>query len=108
MWLWDFIRFFCFYIKEVVVANMFIAYDILTPPSFADPAFIEVELGEPLTQRQVFVLTNLISMTPGTLSFDLSQDRTRLLLHLMYLRGGEQKQCQQILQQYVKPVKRLF
>ena len=47
-------------------------------------------------------------MTPGTLSFDLSQDRRRLLLHVMYLHGREEETRARFLQCYVAPVRRLF
>jgi multicomponent Na+:H+ antiporter subunit E len=106
-WIIDFIRFALFYLKEVCVANVNIAVDIATPNSSASPGFIILPLGE-MSDMQILLLTNLISMTPGTLSFDLSHDRTRLLLHVMYLRDRPEELRDHLLEKYVRPVRRLF
>lgn len=106
-WTIDFLRFVVFYLKEVLVANLNLAMDIVTPKSAATPGFIVLPIGE-MTNVQILLLTNLISMTPGTLSFDLSQDRTRLLLHVMYLRGQPDETRDYFVKNYVGPVRRLF
>jgi len=106
-WLFDFLAFAVFYLKEVLVANLHIAADILRPRSKAAPGFVVLPLGE-MSNIQILLLTNLISMTPGTLSFDLSQDRRRLLLHVMYLHGREEETRDHLLEHYVAPVRRLF
>lgn len=106
-WIIDFTRFVLFYIKEVCVANVSIAVDIVTPKSAASPGFIILPLGE-MSNMQILLLTNLISMTPGTLSFDLSHDRTRLLIHVMYLRDRPEELREHLLDNYVRPVRRLF
>ncbi len=77
-------EFFVFYVVEVVLSNFQVALDILTPKHLMDPGFIEVEL-EPLTDLQLLLLTNLITMTPGTLSIDVRSDKSRLYIHSMYI-----------------------
>jgi multicomponent Na+:H+ antiporter subunit E len=37
------------------------------------------------TDAEIVLLANLITLTPGTLSLDLSDDRTVLYVHAMYL-----------------------
>lgn len=106
-WAWDFIIFALFYLKEVVTANIKLAHDIATPKSYASPGFVVLPL-EAMTDMQILLLTNLISMTPGTLSFDLSQDRSRLLLHVMYLNKEPDEVRDYFLNHYVRPVRRLF
>jgi len=106
-WIFDFTCFALFYLKEVLVANLNIAMDILRPKSTASPGFIVLPLGE-MSDLQILLVTNLISMTPGTLSFDLSQDRTRLLIHAMYLNNGADETRDHLLNRYVAPVRRLF
>lgn len=106
-WIRDFISFVMFYLKEVVVANLKLAADIVTPRSRSTPGFVVLPL-EPMTDMQILLLTNLISMTPGTLSFDLSQDHRRLLLHVMYLKGTHDDVRGYFLSHYVGPVRRLF
>ncbi len=106
-WTFDFIRFFLFYVKEVLVANLEIAMDIMRPVSRTSPGFIELPLG-PMSNMQIFLLTNLITMTPGTLSFDLSHDRKRLLIHVMYLRDRPDEVREHLSERYVKLIHRLF
>jgi multicomponent Na+:H+ antiporter subunit E len=48
-------------------------------------------VGIPLrarTDAEITVLANLISLTPGTLSLDVSPDRRVLYVHAMDLAGG--------------------
>jgi multicomponent Na+:H+ antiporter subunit E len=106
-WIRDFLIFVIFYLKEVVTANLKLAADIVTPRSQATPGFVVLPL-DPMSDIQILLLTNLISMTPGTLSFDLSQDRRRLLLHVMYLKGSHDDVRAYFACHYVRPIRRLF
>lgn len=106
-WMRDLLLFAMFYFKEVVSANLKLAADIVTPRSHATPGFVVLPL-EPMSDMQILLLTNLISMTPGTLSFDLSQDRRRLLLHVMYLKGTHDDVRGYFEKHYVRPIRRLF
>jgi multicomponent Na+:H+ antiporter subunit E len=49
-------------------------------------------IGIPLeakTDLEITVLANLITMTPGTLSLDVSPDRKTLYVHAMYIKNPE-------------------
>jgi multicomponent Na+:H+ antiporter subunit E len=49
-------------------------------------------IGIPLRARtdlEITVLANLITMTPGTLSLDVSPDRRTLYIHAMYIHDPE-------------------
>ncbi len=78
------LEFLLFYSREVVMSNFRVAWDVLTPPLYADPDFIELALDPNLTDVQIMMVANLITMTPGTLSIDVSPDRKTLLIHAMY------------------------
>lgn len=67
---------------DVVIANLRIAALILTPSRHPQPAFVElpVALTEPFA---LYILATTISLSPGSLSADLSEDRQVLLLHLL-------------------------
>lgn len=67
---------------DVVIANLRIAALILTPSRHPRPAFVELPLAlkEPFA---LYVLATTISLSPGSLSADLSADRRVLLLHLL-------------------------
>ncbi|MDR5866596.1 Na+/H+ antiporter subunit E [Halomonas koreensis] len=76
--------FMAFFLRQLVMANFKVAYDIVTPPWYMRPGVIAM----PLTARREFeiaLVANLISLTPGTLSLDVSDDRRVLYIHAMFL-----------------------
>jgi multicomponent K+:H+ antiporter subunit E len=65
---------------DIVMSNIDVARRILGPESRIKPAYVWV----PLSIRDphgVVALAGIITMTPGTLSADLSDDRRHLLVH---------------------------
>lgn len=81
-------EFLCFYIKEIILSNLKIAYDIITPTHHMKPGVIGMPLSTK-TDLQTFLVANLISMTPGTLSLDVSSDQKTLYIHSMYIKDVE-------------------
>lgn len=67
---------------DIVVANIAVARLVLGPPGRLRPAYVEVplELEQPLA---ISLLASIVTMTPGTVSSDLSDDRRRLLVHVL-------------------------
>jgi multicomponent Na+:H+ antiporter subunit E len=82
------IRFFVFYIGEIFKSNIQVAYDILTPTYHMRPGVIALPI-QAKTDAEITVLANLISMTPGTLSLDVSKDRKTLFVHAMFIDDPE-------------------
>lgn len=82
------IRFFFYFIGELVKSNLKVAYDVLAPNPRMRPAVIAFPL-EAKTDGEITILANLISLTPGTLSLDVSRDRKVLYIHAMYFDGDE-------------------
>jgi multicomponent Na+:H+ antiporter subunit E len=78
-----------FYLVEVLKANLLIAVDILTPRNRMTPRFVTVRL-DPLTHRQLLLLTNVITMTPGTICLDISPDGRDLLIHSLYAKSDDE------------------
>lgn len=76
--------FVVYYLWEMVKSNAMIAYDVLTPTHHMKPGVLGIPL-EAETDLEITVLANLISMTPGTLSLDVSPDRRTLYVHAMYI-----------------------
>ncbi|MEM6459283.1 MAG: Na+/H+ antiporter subunit E [Planctomycetota bacterium] len=72
---------FIFY--ELVLANLRVAYDVVTPGPNRSPAVIGVPLDAE-TDVEITLLANLITLTPGTLSLELSEDRRTLYVHAMF------------------------
>lgn len=77
-----------FYLWELVLANLRVAYDVITPRHYMRPAVISVPL-DARTDEEITALANLITMTPGTLSLDVADDRSVLYVHAMYVHDVE-------------------
>jgi len=93
-----FILFMGFYLVKLVSANLYIAYDIVTPRMRTNPGMIEVEV-KLSSNLGILLLSNLVSMTPGTLSMDLNSAKDRLLVHVLYMdrRASTEKEIGQII-----------
>ena len=68
---------------ELVVSSMQVLWDIFTPQHLSNPALVEMPL-DVKTDTGILLVTNLISLTPGTLSIDVTEDRRTLILHVMF------------------------
>ena len=77
-----------FYLKELLVASLRVAYDVLTPKDHMAPAIVAVPLDAE-TDLEITLLANFITLTPGTLSIDVSKDRKTLYVHEVYVRSGD-------------------
>ena len=77
------ISFLMYYLLKLIQANIYIAYDILTPKLHTNPGFIRIPLRVN-SDPGILLLCNLLSMTPGTLSVDISPDKKKLLVHCLY------------------------
>jgi multicomponent Na+:H+ antiporter subunit E len=77
-------RFALFYLGQLILANLRVAYDVVTPTHYMRPGVIAVPLDAE-TDAEITLLANLITLTPGTLSVDLSDDRRVLYIHAMYI-----------------------
>ncbi|WGI24187.1 Na+/H+ antiporter subunit E [Halomonas alkaliantarctica] len=84
-----FIGFIGFFLKELVQANLRVAFDIVTPPWHMTPGVIAMPLSA-RTEMEITMVANLISLTPGTLSLDVSDDRKVLYIHAMFLDNEEE------------------
>ncbi len=82
------VRLFLFFLYELVVSSLRVAWDVLTPSQKSRPAFIEMPLDVE-SDLEILLVTNLISLTPGTLSLDVTPDRKTLLVHAMFAEDPE-------------------
>ncbi len=83
------INFAFFFVWEVIKANLRVAYDVLSPRQQITPGIISIPL-DAKTDAEITFLANLITLTPGTLSLDVSEDRKVLYIHAMYVEDVEQ------------------
>jgi multicomponent Na+:H+ antiporter subunit E len=78
------VSFAFFYIWEVILANLRVAAMVLTPRFKMRPGIIAIPLSIK-TDAAITLLANLITLTPGTLSLDVSADRKTLYVHTVDL-----------------------
>ena len=78
------IGFMVYYVWLFILANLRIAYDIIRPNFQLRPGVIAIPL-EARSDLEIVILANLITLTPGTLSLDVSTDRRFLYIHALYI-----------------------
>ncbi len=86
---WGWTCFAGFYFKEILLSNFNIVWDVLTPDDKSRAGIIALDLPPEMSDNQVLIVSNLMTMTPGTLSLDLTEDRKKLLVHVLYLHDVE-------------------
>ena len=82
---WQIVNLALFLAWDIVVANLQIAWRVLNPWADIRPAMLAVPRSA-RTDLEITAVANLITLTPGTLSVDLSPDRSTLYVHVMDLR----------------------
>jgi multicomponent K+:H+ antiporter subunit E len=94
------------FLRDVVAANLSVARLVLGPESAIRPGFVEVPLAlrDP---RAVAILAGIVTMTPGTISVDVSADRKRLHVHVLNL-GDAAAVVQDIKVRYEAPLALIF
>lgn len=73
-----------FFLWELIKANLKVAYDVISPSWHMRPGVVAIPL-ELKSDLEITLLANLITLTPGTLSLDVSTDREVLYVHSMYI-----------------------
>ena len=76
--------FLLFFSRELLVASFRVAYEVITPDFHMRAAIIAVPI-DLKSDAEITLLANLITLTPGTLTLDVSDDRTVLYVHAMYV-----------------------
>jgi multicomponent Na+:H+ antiporter subunit E len=73
---------------SVVKANLYLAWDVITPKMMMNPGVITIKLM--LESRSALLLfSNLVSMTPGTLVINLDPEKNEAAVHVLYLRDEQ-------------------
>lgn len=81
---WAIAALLLFLTKELVKANIRVAYYTVSSLKTLRPAILAVPL-EPLTDPEITLLANLITLTPGTLTLDVSADKRQMFVHFMHV-----------------------
>lgn len=91
---------------DILIANVAVAKRVLGPKSALRPRFITMDL-ELRNDFAISVLTNIISLTPGTVSVDVSRDRRRLTVHCLDV-ADPQALIETIKQRYERPLREIY
>jgi len=83
------INFFFFFNYELIKANLEVAYEVMTPGLKVTPGIVRIPLDVE-TNFEISFLANLITLTPGTLSLDVSTDKKVLYVHSMYIKDKDE------------------
>jgi multicomponent K+:H+ antiporter subunit E len=91
---------------DIVVSNIVVAKQVLGTPKRLQPGFVII----PLDLKEVLpitILASTISLTPGTVSIEVSKNRKKLYVHALHVES-ESKLVDRIKYRYEKPLKEIF
>ena len=79
------LKFAGFFLRELVVSSLQVAYDVVTRTHHMRPAILAIPL-DANSDAEITLLCSLVTLTPGTLAIDVSADRKLMFVHAMYVR----------------------
>lgn len=101
-----FVFFIGLLLGDIIVSNIVVARQVLGSPKRLQPGFIAIPLD--LTGAlPITILASTISLTPGTVSLEISEDRAKLYVHALHV-IDETLMIDRIKQRYEKPLKEIF
>jgi multicomponent K+:H+ antiporter subunit E len=100
------VRLLAVFLFDVIIANVRVAILILGPTSRLRPRFLRIPL-ELTSPFSITLLASIISLTPGTVSSNLSADRRTLLVHALDT-ADEEAAVHAIKQRYERPLLEVF
>jgi multicomponent Na+:H+ antiporter subunit E len=86
--LWKALTLLLYFFWELVVSNLKVAYVVASPRFQIEPGVVGVPL-DVRTDAEITLLANLITLTPGTMSLEVSDDRRVLYVHGIDVRDRE-------------------
>jgi multicomponent Na+:H+ antiporter subunit E len=78
------LAFLVFFTRELVIANLRVAWEIITPGLRLSPAIVRVPI-DCRTDWETMLLANAVTMTPGTLSLEVDTTDGALFVHSLYV-----------------------
>jgi multicomponent K+:H+ antiporter subunit E len=91
---------------DIIQSNLTVAAQVLGPESKIRPGFVWVPL-DITNLRGITVLASMITLTPGTLSAVLTDDRRHLLVHALHVDDADAL-VRQIKTRYETPLMEVF
>lgn len=69
---------------ELILSTLRVVVDVVSPHPRRRPGVVAIPLDAE-TDIEITLLANLVTLTPGTLSLDVSDDRRTLYVHAMFV-----------------------
>lgn len=96
------VRYSLMVLMDIVTANFEVALKVIGPITKLQPGFIAVKL-EITSDLGITLLASTVSLTPGTVSAEISEDKQWLYIHTLHLED-EQALIDSIKQRYEQPL----
>lgn len=100
------LRYFLVLLKDIVVSNGLVALQVCGPLHRLQPGFVAIPLDLE-DDLGITLLASTISLTPGTVSAEVSEDRCWLYVHVLHL-TDEAELIRTIKARYESPLKEIF
>ncbi|MEM9783884.1 MAG: Na+/H+ antiporter subunit E, partial [Pseudomonadota bacterium] len=78
------VRLAAVFLRELVLSSIRVARDVLAIRPTARPGIVGVPMRA-RTEAEILTVSSLVTLTPGTLSLDLSEDGETLYVHAMFV-----------------------
>jgi len=85
---WRVLRLAVLFVYELVISSLRVVWDVVTPSHLSRPGIIAMPL-DAKGEGEILLVASLISLTPGSLSLDVSADRKTLYVHAMFVDDPE-------------------
>jgi multicomponent Na+:H+ antiporter subunit E len=95
-----------FFLRELVRANLRLAFDVATPTYHMKPGIVALPL-DVTKDSEILLLAMLINLTPGSVALDVSNDRRVMYVHVMYISSPDDARAE-IKQGFERRILRLF
>ncbi|WP_438464096.1 Na+/H+ antiporter subunit E [Marinomonas sp. PE14-40] len=93
-------------LKDIISANFSVALLVVGPLKKLSPGFVAVPLDIE-TELGITLLASTVSLTPGTVSAEISEDQKWLYVHALHLDNSEEL-ISEIKSRYEAPLKEIF
>ena len=99
------LRYVILFLIEIVKANIDVVKIVLSPKLNMSPGIIAYKM-EVKTDAGITLLANSITLTPGTLSVDISEDKKILYIHALHIEDARklEQSIRDSLEKYTKEI----
>jgi multicomponent Na+:H+ antiporter subunit E len=94
-----------YFIKDIVFSGFDVAYDVIRTGKSIHPGIIRIKT-EASSDLEIVFLSNLITLTPGSLVLDYEEDKRLIYVHLLNIK--KEKNTRNTIQTLEKKIKKVF